>query len=101
MVMRVQVPPSAPYHIAELCKGSTSDSDSLCMGSNPISAATSKGVFGCISRACFLFCIKISTFFEKIYVVSFLNLWYTLKKENMEDRTNVYSKKRQIQRRRI
>ncbi len=26
-------------HIAELCKGSTSDSDSLCSGSNPDSAA--------------------------------------------------------------
>ena len=30
------------YYIAELCKGSTSDSDSLCSGSNPDSAATSE-----------------------------------------------------------
>ncbi len=31
------------FHIAEWCKGSTNDSDSFCMGSNPISAAISKG----------------------------------------------------------
>lgn len=28
------------YNIAELCKGSTADSDSVCLGSNPSSAAT-------------------------------------------------------------
>ena len=28
-----------PHHIAGLCKGSTSDSDSLCSGSNPDPAA--------------------------------------------------------------
>ena len=31
--------------IAELCKGSTSDSDSLCEGSNPSSAAKKKTDF--------------------------------------------------------
>lgn len=64
MVMRVQVPPSAPYHIAELCKGSTSDSDSLCMGSNPISAATID-VSGCISRAYLFLCLfQLFWFFQ-------------------------------------
>ena len=28
--------------IAELCKGSTTDSDSVCLGSNPSSAAKAK-----------------------------------------------------------
>ncbi len=31
---------SGSGHIAELCKGSTTDSDSVCLGSNPSSAAT-------------------------------------------------------------
>ena len=29
-------------HLAELCKGSTADSDSVCLGSNPSSAAKNK-----------------------------------------------------------
>ena len=39
----VQVPLLAPqFNIAGLCKGSTSDSDSLCLGSNPSPAAMSE-----------------------------------------------------------
>ena len=38
-IVPVQVWLSAPF-IAELCKGSTNDSDSFCSGSNPDSAAT-------------------------------------------------------------
>ena len=30
------------YYLAELCKGSTADSDSVCLGSNPSSAAKEK-----------------------------------------------------------
>ena len=32
-------------NIADLCKGSTADSDSVCEGSNPSSAANKKGTF--------------------------------------------------------
>ena len=34
------------YHLAELCKGSTADSDSVCLGSNPSSAAKKSSFFG-------------------------------------------------------
>ena len=37
--VRVQVPSPAPFFIAGLCKGSTADSDSVCLGSNPSPAA--------------------------------------------------------------
>ena len=42
--------------IAELCKGSTSDSDSLCSGSNPDSAAIEKSLqnFNCKLFSCLL-----------------------------------------------
>ena len=33
---------TASTHLAELCKGSTADSDSVCLGSNPSSAAKEK-----------------------------------------------------------
>ena len=39
-------------HIAELCKGSTTDSDSVCWGSNPYSAAKKKQAV--LRAACFL-----------------------------------------------
>ena len=42
--------------VAELCKGSTSDSDSLCLGSNPSSAAKKR-----LSLASAFFC-KLSRF---------------------------------------
>ena len=38
--------------IAELCNGSTADSDSVCWGSNPYSAAKTKAHH----KVCFLFC---------------------------------------------
>ncbi len=39
------------FHIAVLCNGSTADSDSVCRGSNPFTAATKKS----IARCSFLF----------------------------------------------
>ena len=33
--------------IAELCKGSTADSDSVCLGSNPSSATKTEQAFAC------------------------------------------------------
>ena len=40
-----------PHHIAGLCKGSTSDSDSLCSGSNPDPAA----IFKTVHDVCIVF----------------------------------------------
>lgn len=37
-------------NIAELCNGSTADSDSACEGSNPSSAATKKTSFVCMTK---------------------------------------------------
>ncbi len=45
-----------PHHIAGLCKGSTSDSDSLCSGSNPDPAAKKST---CISKCFFVFLRKL------------------------------------------
>ena len=35
-------------HVAELCNGSTTDSDSVCWGSNPYSTATAPKLFGAL-----------------------------------------------------
>ena len=35
------------HFIAELCKGSTADSDSVCLGSNPSSATKTEQAFAC------------------------------------------------------
>ena len=54
--LRVQVSSLAPtfFNTAGWCKGSTSDSDSLCTGSNPVPAATSEQaihrLFFCLHR---------------------------------------------------
>lgn len=37
-------------NIAELCNGSTADSDSACEGSNPSSAATKETSFVCMTK---------------------------------------------------
>ena len=39
MLLRKQ---QCAFNLAELCKGSTADSDSVCLGSNPSSAAIEK-----------------------------------------------------------
>ena len=42
IIKRTKIDLNFPY-LAELCKGSTADSDSVCLGSNPSSAAIGKG----------------------------------------------------------
>ena len=45
-------------NVAELCNGSTYDSDSYCLGSNPSSAAKKKSPvlrgFSCMSKKCLI-----------------------------------------------
>ena len=45
------------HSLAELCKGSTADSDSVCLGSNPSSAANSKRAL--LASALLLFVAKL------------------------------------------
>ncbi len=42
-------------NIAELCNGSTADSDSVCLGSNPSSATINKKTLGFV-QVSFCFC---------------------------------------------
>ena len=44
-------------NIAELCNGSTADSDSACEGSNPSSAATKESSFVYMTREDFFICL--------------------------------------------
>lgn len=59
---------------AELCKGSTTDSDSVCEGSNPSSAATEnrlffeKTVFSCVQRIAPAADAKVSAFRAKVSI---------------------------------
>ena len=51
-------------HIEELCNGSTTDSDSVCWGSNPYSAAKKKRQFSTEDCRFFLFSSLFSIFFS-------------------------------------
>ena len=66
--------------IAELCKGSTTDSDSVCLGSNPSSAAIHETSFALnCKRGFLLFGGKIwyvGYLVLKISVVFLYSLWY-------------------------
>ncbi len=67
----VQVPLLAPntflfskeFNIAGLCKGSTADSDSVCLGSNPSPAAMKKDICRCLFSVVFVPFGTISIYF--------------------------------------